>query len=102
MSRSQHPFRDSVVKHAASRHRGLEVTVFASKHGPRFRAYLHTPDWERVLVVSTASSVDAAVDRVDGLLTRAVGRGVRVKLPRTLRPLRWQSPEEQDGASAVA
>jgi len=46
--------------------------------------------------------VDAAVERVDGLLTRAVGSGVRVKLPRTVRPLRWQSPDEQDGASAVA
>jgi hypothetical protein len=102
MRRSQHPLRDSVVKHAASRHRGLEVTVFAPKHGPRFRAYLHTPDWERVLVVSTARSVDTAVERVDGLLTRAVDGGAGVKLPRPSRPLRLQPPDEQDGASAVA
>jgi hypothetical protein len=102
MSRSQHPVRDSTVKHAASRHRGLEITVFAPMHGPRSRAYLHTPNWERVLVVGTAESADAAVERVDALLTRAVGSGVGVNLPKAPRPLRLQSPEEQDGTSAVA
>jgi hypothetical protein len=103
VSRSQHPFRDSVVKHAASRHRGLEITVFAPKHGPRFRAYLHTPNWERVVVVGTAESADAAVERVDTLLTRAAGSGVGVNLPKPSRPLRLQSPGEQDeDASATA
>jgi hypothetical protein len=101
MGRSQHPFRDSVVKHESSRHRGLDVTVFAPKHGPRFRAYLHTPRWERVLAVSTAESADRAVECVEALLTRAVGSGVAVNLPRSSRPLRLQSPEEQDDASAI-
>ena len=99
MRRSQHPFRDSVVKQVSSRHRGLDVTVFAPKRGPRFRAYLHTPNWERVLAVSTAESADTAVERVDALFTQAVGSGVDVKPPPAHRPLRLQSHDEQDDST---
>ena len=94
MGRSPHPFRDSLVTQGPSRHRGLEVTVFAPKRGPRFRAYVHTPGWERVLVVSTAASAEAAMERVDVLLSQAVGQGVEVKLPAARRPLRRRTPEE--------
>jgi hypothetical protein len=94
MRRSQHPFRDSVVKQAASRHRGLQVTVFAPKHGPRFRAYVHTPGWERVLAVSAAESADAAMRRAEALLTQALGAGVEVHLPAARRPLRLRSAED--------
>ena len=76
MRRSQHPFRDSVVERGPSRHRGLQVTVFAPKHGPRFRAYVHTPGWERVLAVSAGESADAAKKRAEAVLTQAVGAGV--------------------------
>ena len=85
MRRSQHPFRDSVVKQATSRHRWLRVTVFAPKHGPRFRAYMYTPGWELVLAVSAAESADAAVARAEALLTQAVGAGVKVQLPTARR-----------------
>src|SRR5690349_5432377 len=94
MRRSQHPFRGSMVKQKASRHRGLEVTVFAPKHGPRFRAYVHTPEWERVLAVSAAESADAAMTRAEAVLTQAVGAGVDVRLPAARRPLRLRSAEE--------
>jgi hypothetical protein len=77
--------RDEVVKQRLSRHRGLEVTVAAPRRGPRFRAYLHLPDLERVLAVSTADSVDAAIARVEGLLTQAMGNGFRVNLPQPRR-----------------
>jgi hypothetical protein len=70
-----------VVKQQPSRHRGLEVTVVAPKCGPRFRAYVHTPGWERVVAVSTAGSADAAMARAEGSLTQAIGNGVRVDLP---------------------
>ena len=79
MRRSSHPFRDSVVKQGPSRHRGLEVTVFAPKHGPRFRAYVHTPGWERVLAVSAAESADAAKERAEAVLTPGCGRRRRRK-----------------------
>jgi len=92
--RAQHPFRDALVKQVASRHRGLEVTVFAPKHGPRFRAYVHTPGWERVLAVSAATSADAAMERAEAVLTQAVGAGVQVHLPAARRPLRLRSAEE--------
>lgn len=79
----QIPFgaRDEVVKQGPSRHRGLDVTVVAPKRGPRFRAYVHTPAWERVVAVSTAGSEDAAIARAEALLTQAIGNGVRVDLP---------------------
>jgi hypothetical protein len=73
--------RDAVVKQRLSRHSGLEVTVAAPKRGPRFRAYLHLPDWQRVLAVSTGDSPDAAITRVEELLRHATGSGVRVNLP---------------------
>jgi hypothetical protein len=95
MARSQVPFgaRDAVVKQGPTRHRGLEVTVVAPKRGPRFRAYVHTSEWERVLVVSTAASADAAMRRAEALLTQAVGEGVDVNLPRTGWPLRLEHLE---------
>ena len=98
MGRPQHPFRDSVVNQEPSRHRGLQVSVFAPKHGPRFRAYVRTPGWERVLAVSTAASSDAAIERAEAVLTQAVGAGVEVHLPPAARrPLRLQSTEEASG-----
>jgi hypothetical protein len=94
MRPSQHPFRDPVVIQKASRRRGLEVTVLAPKHGPRFRAYVHTHDWERVLAVSTADSAEAAAERAEAVLAQAVGAGVEVPLPVARRPLRLRSTEE--------
>jgi hypothetical protein len=94
MRQSQHPFRGAVVMQQPSRRGGLEVTVFAPKHGPRFRAYVHTPGWERVLAVSTAQSADAAAKRAEAVLTQAVGAGVDVQLPQARRPLRLRSAEE--------
>jgi hypothetical protein len=83
MTQAEPPFgpQDAVAKQRPSRHRGLEVTVVAPKRGPRFRAYLHTPGWERVVAVSTAPSADAAAARTEAALARAVGDGVRVDLP---------------------
>jgi hypothetical protein len=51
VAQSQLPFgaRDAVVRQGSSRHRGLEMTVASPKRGPWFRAYVHTPGWERVL-----------------------------------------------------
>jgi hypothetical protein len=94
MGRSSHPSPDSLVKHEPSRHRGLEVSVFALKRGRQFRAYVHTPGWERVLAVSIAASADAAMTRADAALSQAVGAGVDVRLPAARRPLRLRSAEE--------
>ena len=88
-----HPFGDSLVTRRPSRHRGLEVSVFAPKRGPKFRAYVHTPSWDRVLVVSTAASADTAMARADALLSQAVGEGVAVRLPTAARPLWLQSSQ---------
>jgi hypothetical protein len=85
--------RDPVVKQRLSRHRGLEVTVAAPKRGPRFRAYVHLPDWKRVLAVSTADSADAAITRAEALLTLAIGNGVKVDLP---------PPRRRQGSSGAA
>jgi hypothetical protein len=84
---SQLPFgaRDPVVDQRPSRLGGLEVTVAAPKCGPRFRAYVHTPGWERVLAVSTGSTADAAMVHAEGSLSHAIGSGVRVNLPPQLR-----------------
>lgn len=62
----------------------------APKHGPTFRAYVHTPSWDRVLSVSAAESADTAIARAEAVLTQAVGQGVDVKLPTAGRPLRLQ------------
>lgn len=94
MGASPHPTGDSVVKHAPSRHRGLDVTVFAPRRGPAFRAYVHTPGWERILVVSTGASADEAIARGDALLTHAVEAGVDAHLPSARRPLRLQTAGE--------
>jgi hypothetical protein len=79
-----------VVKQRPSRHRGLEVTVVSPKRGPRFRAYVHTPAWERVVAVSTAESEDAAMARAEAALTQAIAIGARVQLP-ALRRRAWPS-----------
>jgi hypothetical protein len=88
VAQSQLPFgaRDAVVKHGPSRHRGLDVTVVSPKHGPRFRAYVHAPGWERVLAVSTAESAESAVARAERSLSQAIGNGVQVNLPQRPRP----------------
>jgi len=101
VDRAEIPFgaRDAVVKQGLTRHRGLEVTVVAPKRGPRFRAYVHTPDWERVLVVSTAASADAAMRRAEALLTQAVGEGIGVNLPTTGWPLRLEYLEASASAA---
>jgi len=90
MARPELPFgaRDVVAKHGPTRYRGLEVTVVAPKRGPRFRAYVHTPGWERVLVVSTAEQAETAGSRAEVLLTQAVSEGVEVGLPTSGWPLR--------------
>jgi hypothetical protein len=97
MGRSPHPSPASLVKHEPSRHRGLEVSVFALKRGPQFRAYVHTPGWERVLAVSTGESADAAMDRAEAVLAQAIGAGVDVNLPAARRPLRLRSADEASG-----
>jgi hypothetical protein len=81
-AQSQLPFgaHDAVVKQGPSRHRGLDVTVVAPKRGPRFRAYVHTPDWQRALAVSTAASAEAAASRAEAVLAQAIDEGVRVHL----------------------
>ena len=89
--------RDAVVKQRPTRHRGLEVTVVAPKRGPRFAPTWHTPEWERVLVVSIAASADEAMRRAEALLTQAVGEGVEVNLPRTGWPLRLEHREAATG-----
>ena len=101
VARAEIPFgaRDAVVKQRPTRHGGLEVTVAAPERGPRFRAYVHTPAWDRVVVVSTGASAEAAMARAEALVTRAVGEGVEVRLPATRRPLRLQSAD--DAASAT-
>jgi hypothetical protein len=83
VAQSQLPFgaRDAVVKHGPSRHRGLDVTVVSPKRGPRFRAYVHTPGWRRVLAVGTAESAESAIARAERALSQAVGTGVQVNLP---------------------
>jgi len=83
VAQSQLPFgaRDAVVKQAPSRLGGLDVTVSAPKRGPRFRAYVHTPGWERVLAVGVGSTADAAMLHAEGSLAQAIGTGVRVNLP---------------------
>jgi hypothetical protein len=93
MPGSPHPLRDSLVKQRPSLHAGLEVSVFSPKHGPTFRAYVHTPSWDRVLAVSAADAADTAMARAEALLTQAVGQGVDVKLPTAVRPLRLQSSQ---------
>jgi hypothetical protein len=75
---------DAVVKERPSRHRGLHLTVVAFKRGPtRFRAYVHTPEWERIVVVSANSSAEVAAERAENLVGRATERGVVVRLPQT-------------------
>jgi len=71
--------RDAVVIERASRHRGLRLTAVAfADPGPRIRAYLHTPQWERILAVGTAPSAAEAAHRAEKLLDHAVDRGVAV------------------------
>jgi hypothetical protein len=89
MARSQPPFgpEDAVVKQRPSRHRGLHLSVVAFKHGGTpFRAYVHTPGWERIVVVSPNSSAEVAAERAENLVLRASKHGVLVRLPQPLPP----------------
>jgi hypothetical protein len=71
-----------VVKQRPSRHRGLHLSVVAFKRGATpFRAYVHTPDWERIVVVSPNSSAEVAAERAENLVLRASKHGVLVRLP---------------------
>src|SRR5947208_3622228 len=81
MSEAALPFgsRDAVIIDRPSRHRGLRLTAVAfAERLPRIRAYLHTPEWERILAVGTAPSAAEAAGRAEDLLDRAVDRGVVV------------------------
>jgi len=86
VSRAEAPFGpdDAVVKQRPSRHRGLHLTVVAFKRGgTRFRAYVHTPDWQRIVVVSASSSAETAAERAENLVLRASQHGVLVRLPQS-------------------
>jgi hypothetical protein len=79
MARAEPPFgpQDAVVKQRPSRHRGLHLTVVAFKRGGTpFRAYVHTPDWERIVVVSPSASAELAAERAENLALRASIYGV--------------------------
>jgi hypothetical protein len=72
----------AVVEQRPSRHRGLHLTVVALKGGgTRFRAYVHTPEWERIVAVSANSSAEVAAARAENLVVCASERGVLVRLP---------------------
>ena len=76
-----------MVKHRPSRHRGLHLSVVAFKRGGTpFRAYVHTPDWERIVVVSSNSSAEVAAERAEDLVLRASKHGVLVRLPQPSPP----------------
>jgi hypothetical protein len=79
MARAEPPFgpKDAVVKQRPSRHRGLHLTVVAFKRGGTpFRAYVHTPDWERIVVVSPSTSAEVAAARAENLVLHASTYGV--------------------------
>ena len=76
-----------MVKQRPSRHRGLHLSVVAFKRGgTSFRAYVHTPDWERIVVVSPNSSAEVAAERAENLVLRASKHGVLVRLPQPAPP----------------
>jgi hypothetical protein len=92
MARSEPPFgpEDAVVKQRPSRRRGLHLTVVAFKRGGTpFRAYVHTPDWERIVVVSPSTSAEVAAERAEKLVLHASAHGVAATgldmQPRSLR-----------------
>jgi hypothetical protein len=75
--------RDAVVVDRPSRHPGLRVTAVAfADRTPRIRAWLHTPDWERVVATGTGGSAGEAAVRAEDLLEAAWARGVPVARPR--------------------
>jgi hypothetical protein len=79
MGEAAPPFgsHDAVVIERPSRHHGLDLTVVAFARGePRLRAYLHTPEWERILAVGTGPSAADAAVRAEDLLERAAALGV--------------------------
>jgi hypothetical protein len=99
VSRAEPPFGpdDAVVKQRPSRHRGLYLSVVAFKRGgTRFRAYVHTPGWERIVVVSANSSAEVAAKRAENLVLRASERGVLVQLPQS-SPRRQVSAARAEG-----
>jgi hypothetical protein len=78
--------RDAVVVDRPSRHRGLRVTAVAfADRTPRIRAYLHTPDWERIAATATAPSAGAAALRAENLLEYAQARRARLAPPQLRR-----------------
>lgn len=78
--------RDAVVVDRPSRHPGLRVTAVAfADRTPRIRAWLHTPDWERIVATGTGGSAREAAVRAEDLLGAAWDRGVPVALRRLRR-----------------
>ena len=91
MARSEPPLgpEDAVVKQRPSRRRGLHLTVVAFKRGGTPFAYVHTPDWERIVVVSPSTSAEVAAERAENLVLHASAHGVAATgldmQPRSLR-----------------
>lgn len=78
--------RDAVVVDRPGRRPGLRVTAVAfADRTPRIRAWLHTPDWERIVATGTGGSAGEAAVRAEDLLEAAWARGVPVALPRLRR-----------------
>lgn len=75
--------RDAVVVDRPSRHPGLRVTAVAfADRMPRIRAWLHTPDWERIVATGMGDSAGEAAVRAEDLLEAARARGLPVWPPR--------------------
>jgi hypothetical protein len=78
--------RDAVVVDRRSRHFGLHVTAVAfADRTPRIRAWLHTPDWERIVATAAGPAAGVAALRAEDALDHARARGVPVALPRLRR-----------------
>jgi len=74
--------RDAVVVDRRSRHFGLNVTSVAfADRTPLIRAWLHTPDWERIVTTAVGPSAGAAALRAEDALDHARACGVPVSLP---------------------
>jgi hypothetical protein len=81
MGRGAVPYgsRDAVVIDRVSRHRGLRVTAVAfAGRPPRIRAYLHTPEWRRIVAMGVGEAAAQAADRAEELADRAAERGIPV------------------------
>ncbi len=78
--------RDAVVVDRPSRHFGLHVTSVAfADRVPLIRAWLHTPDWERIVATAVGPSAGDAAVRAEDALDHARACGVPVSLPRLRR-----------------